>query len=256
MHRFFSRPLWMVGCIVTLLSATAALRAQGSPPLNTDDAGTPDRYHWELNFGLQHGRTDAGHETAFPIFDFSYGMGESLELSYAVAGLRVHENGVGTMTGLSNSELGAKWRFRDGGKAGLSLAIHPAFEFNNPGSSAERKGLVERGAVFTLPFILEREVGDFTVVANLGRSFHSRQADEWHYGLAVGREVAADVTVGVELFGDAMERFDRSALLLNFGATINLNEKNSLMLSAGRELHRHDGDKATFVGYLGWQLRL
>lgn len=243
------------GALALVVSA-AGLRAQGSPPLRTDDTGTPDRYHWELNFGAEHTRSDAGRETSFPAFDFSYGIGESVELSYAVSGLSVKENGAGSNAGLSNSEVGAKWRFHDGGKEGWKLAVSPSLEFNNPGSSAERKGLVERGTVLTLPLIVEREWGEFTVVANLARAFHSRQADDWTYGLALGRDVTESLTLGVELFGEASDRLDRTALLLNFGAAIKVGERHSLMLSAGRELHRHDGEKASLVGYLGWQIRL
>lgn len=256
MSRPILRFLQTSAAAVALLVSAAGLRAQGAPPLNTDDTGTPDRYHWELNVGVKHARSEGGRETAFPAFDFSYGIAEAVEISYAVSGLSVKEKGAGSTSGLSNSEVGAKWRFHDGGKAGWKLAAGPYVEFNNPGSSAERKGLVERGAVFTLPLIIERELGEFTVAANVARSFHSRQADDWSYGLAVGRDVNEAVTLGVELFGEAANRLDRTSLLLNFGATIKVNEKNSLMLSAGRELHRHEGEKATLVGYLGWQIRL
>jgi hypothetical protein len=242
--------------MLALFGGSSALRAQGAPPMKTDDTGTPDKGHWEMNVGVEHARTEAGNETALPALEFNYGLHDGVELSYAVAGLRVHEKGAGTETGFSNSEIALKWRFRDGGKTGWSVAVHPGLEFNNPGSSSKRKGLVEDGSTLVLPLLLEREFGEFTLSLNAVHAVHFKHADDWSYGVNLSSDVSEAIALGIELYGTATQSFDRTGLLLNVGAAVKVDERNSLHLAVGRDLHRHDGDKADFVGYLGWQIRL
>lgn len=254
-HRFF-RLIQIVGGGLALLGATSAMRAQGAPPMNTNDPDTPGNGHWELNFGAAHARTASGHETELPIFDFNYGVGEHVQVAYEIAGVRAHEDGVGTESGLTNSTVGLKWRFLDADKAGFAASVYPQLEFNNPGSSAERKGLAEHGATLSLPFQVQHDFTDFSLGLEAGHVFHFQRADEWFYGATVGHDFTETLTLGVELFGSASNRFDRSSLLLNFGASYKVSASHSLHLAVGRELHQHDGDQATFVGYVGWQLRL
>lgn len=254
-HREFFHSIKLASCLLSLLCASAAMRAQGSPPMNTDDPGTPGHGRWELNFGAAHVRTASGTETELPIFDFNYGVTEHVEVTYAVAWLSQHANGAPRESGWTNSAVAMKWRFLDAGQGGLSASVHPGIEFNNPGSSSERRGLAERGVVFSLPVEVQYELGFCTVNFEVGPIFHSGQADEWLYGLAIGRPVSESVSLGVELFGDASRRFDRSGLLLNVGLSYTLSPRHSLFVAAGRELHRHDGERATFVGFLGWQVR-
>lgn len=237
------------------LTMPAALFAQGSPPMNTDDPGTPGKGRWEINLGAAHARAGGDRTTAAPIVDVGYGFSENAELSYVVEWLGVKAPGQRRVTGLSNSTLGLKWRFQEAAKGGFAASVAPALEFNNPGSNSERKGLADEGATFILPFQFERDLGGVTLNVEAGRSFHFKRADEWFYGVALGGEVSPGVDLGVEVYGDALKKLDRSGLLLNVGAAIEVNKANSLHLAIGRELHRHGGPRATFVGYVGWQFR-
>jgi hypothetical protein len=253
----FRFPLLPAACLAALvLPAAPALRAQGAPPMNTNDPDTPGNGHWELNLPAAHTRTAAGKETEFPVFDLNYGIGETVQVSYAVSWLTANPAGGPRESGWTNSALGCKWRFKEAGKDGFAMSVYPAVEFNNPGSSAERKGLVERGGTFALPVQVAREFGACTLNLEAGRVFHFQAADEWFYGVALGRDFTESVTAGVELFGTAAKDFSRSALLLNFGLNVRYSPRYSLLVAAGRELHRHDGDRATFTGLLGWQWRL
>lgn len=256
MHRLFSHSIKIAGGVLALLSANSTLLAQGAPPMNTNDPDTPGNGHWELNFAATHTRTSSGHETELPIFDFNYGVGENIQVSYAIAWLSAHENGAGTESGPTNSAVGAKWRFQDGEKGGIAASVYPQLEFNNPGSSSERKGLADAGATLSLPVQLQRDFAGCTVGLEAGYVLHAKRANEWFYGVSVGHDFTESLTLGVELFGNAANRFDRSSLLLNFGANFKVNAGRSLLVGVGRELHRHVGDKATFVGFLGWQVRL
>ena len=69
----------------------------------------------------------------------------------------------------------------------------------------------------------------------------------------MGRNVAANVAAGAEIFGaTADEVGGRGSLRLNLGATIDFSERQHLLLSAG---HSISGDSA-FQGYVGYQITL
>lgn len=256
MHLRLPSILAVLACSLASAVIAPTLHAQGAPPMNTNDPDTPGNGHWELNFAAAHTRTSGGHETELPIFDFNYGVGENIQVSYVIAWLSAHENGAGSESGLTNSNVGLKWRFRDGDKGGFAASVYPQLEFNNPGSSSERKGLADTGMSLALPVQLQRDFPGCTLGLEAGYVLHAKRANDWFYGVSVGREFTQSLTLGVELFGNATKRFDGTSLLLNFGANYKLSAAHSVLVGVGRELHRYDGDKATFVGFLGWQLRL
>lgn len=235
------------------LALAPSLRAQGSPPMNTNDPAVVGKGVLEVNLGFAHTRSAGGRDTEFPIVDLNYGLSESAQVSYVAAWLSSRPAGARRESGLTNSTAGVKWRFHDGGKGGAQVSVHPQLEFNNPGSNSERKGLADAGATFILPLQWQREIAGWTITTDVGRVFHFQRADEWFLGTSAGREISDTVTLGVELVAEAAKQFDRSALLLNFGGSVKVSARDALLFAVGRELHRHGSDRATLVGYLGWQ---
>ncbi|HZD54112.1 MAG TPA: transporter [Woeseiaceae bacterium] len=221
----------------------------------TDDPDTPGPGHWEINLGYSTERRPGTKNWLAPLLDINYGVGERLQLKYEVPYLRETADGSPDESGFGNSEVGLKWRFLDSGDNGLSVSVYPQLEFNNPGSSADDRGLVEHGAAFLLPFQFEKEAGQYTVTWQLGREFRSA-GDSWFYGVSAGRHVRERVEVGVELAGEANSDFGRSNVVANIGLVVDLGERSSIMFSAGSELQNHDEARATVVGYLGVQWRL
>jgi hypothetical protein len=238
-----------------VLAAAAGLHAQGSPPLGTDDPGTPGDSHWEINLGLGTEKRAGARLTELPFYEFIYGIGDRLQVLYAGSYLRLQEDGVATESGLGNSLVGLKWRFHEAGERGLSISVHPQLEFNTPGSNADERGLVGSGTLFALPLQFEQAVGPVRLIGQVGREFH-RDGDAWFYGIAASYRFSANMEVGVELTGGGSVSLDRTALTANLGVAIDLSERTSVLFSIGRELHNHDEPRATLVGYLGVQWRL
>lgn len=241
--------------LLLLLGATAKLHAEGSPPLITDDPGTPGDGHWEINVGLSTERRPGSHAAELPLLDLNYGIGDRLQLKYEMPYLNAHEAGSPSLSGLGNSEFGVKWRFYDEGEKGLAISVYPQLEFNNPGSRSADQGLVEHGSAFLLPFQFEKAVGGFTLIGQVGREFRSG-GDSWFYGFSLGRQLSDKVELALELVGGANAGLHRSQLAANLGVVFDLSERTSLMCSVGREMHNHDEPKATFLGYVGIQWRL
>jgi hypothetical protein len=65
----------------------------------------------------------------------------------------------------------------------------------------------------------------------------------------------ARVELGLELSGAATAGLDRSRLAVNGGLTFAVDERSSLHVAVGRELHNHSEPAATLLGYVGWQWR-
>ncbi len=238
-----------------LLAAAAGLHAEGSPPLITDDPGTPGDGHWEINLGISTEKRPGSRLSELPLLDLNYGIGDRLQLKYEVPYLRLAEDGAPTESGFGNSAFGVKWRFHDAGERGLSVSVYPQVEFNTPRTNSDDKGLVEPGTVFVLPFQFERAVGPLTLIGQVGREFRA-DGDAWFYGISAGHSFTERMEVAVELAGGGSARLDRTSLTANLGVAIDLSESTSVLFSIGRELHNHDEPRATLVGYLGVQWRL
>ena len=248
--------LWSaLGGLLLLLGAAPSLRAEGSPPLITDDPGTPGDGHWEINIGVSTEKRPGERASELPLLDLNYGVGDRLQFKYEVPYLNVHEDGGPSLSGLGNSTFGVKWRFYDAGEKGLSVSVYPQLEFNNPGSHSDDKGLVEHGTAFLLPFQFEKAVGPLTVIWQIGREFRAA-GDAWFYGVSAGHRFHDKVEVAVELAGGGSAHLDRTQLTANLGVVVDLSERSSVMFSVGRELHNHDEPHASLVAYVGWQLRL
>jgi hypothetical protein len=235
-----------------LVSALFASPLYAGPPFFTDDPGTPGPGRWEINTAWVDERRAGETASELPLLDINYGWGDRLQLKYEVSWLHVREDGT-RQNGLSNSLIGVKWRFADAGKQGVDLSMYPQFEFRNPGSPSVRKGLVADESTLILPLQLEKALGPVTIVADFGRELPSKSEGGWFYGVVVSHEFTERVEAGVELHGEAAKSFDRTALIINFGATIKVGEKSALLISLGRELHNHEEPRATWVSYLGWQ---
>ncbi len=95
------------------------------------------------------------------MLDVNYGLTDRVQLKYEVAWLARQADGAERSTGLSNSNVGVKWRFFDAGDGGQSMSMFPSVEFNNPGSSAQDRDLAGRGTTVILPFQYERRVPRF-----------------------------------------------------------------------------------------------
>ncbi len=103
----------------------SGFRAQGGPPLITDDPGTPGNHNWEVNVGFLADRRPTVREYQVPQLDINYGYGERLQLKYQVPWLIRGEDGTATRNGLGKSLFGVKWRFFENEEHGLEFSTYP-----------------------------------------------------------------------------------------------------------------------------------
>jgi hypothetical protein len=236
--------------LVFMIAAGSVAHAQ-SPPMITDDPGTPGDRRWEINVGWGFERAGSSHaEHEAPLLDINYGIGERLQVKYEVPWIVVEGEG----SGLGNSMLGVKWRFLDQGEAGWQMSTYPQVVLRNPGSRSVERGFAEDGTTVLLPFQFERGFESHAVGFELGRVFHSRQDDEWYGGVVLSRSFNERMEGFAELHGESLVGFERSAVTANVGTRWELMEHGALLLSLGHELHDGLDESEGTIGYAGWQV--
>jgi hypothetical protein len=237
---------------LVILALVPSVRAQGGPPMLTDDPGTPGDGIWEINFlsTMEHSRAGWLFET--PILDVNYGLGRNLQLKFEVPWVIVKERQEHPKNGLGNSALGIKWRFfTDEGK-GIAVSIYPQVEFNNPTRSVER-GLAARGTQLFLPVQAVKEVGPIEVNGEIGYRLAQHGPDQWEYGLAVARQVTKRWQLIGELHGSTLRTIRESELLFDAGSRLRLNKNAAVLISAGRTLRNSRGQGSHYIAAFGIQ---
>lgn len=235
---------------ISLLFGLNAL-AQGGPPMITDDTGTVEKGHFEINtaFTLEVGAD--GRLWGTPLIDFNYGTSKNTQLKIEIPYEVLHPNGQKSVYGLGNTNIGVRWRFRDGDEKGrLALSMYPQIEFNTPGSPARRLGIVDRGPEFLLPLQWEMHWGKTGVNGDVGYRF-KRGQDEVIYGVLVGHEFKGfDLLAEIHGTGERRNLND-SEVVYNFGTRIPLTKQATWIMSAGSSIRRSHDPK--FIGYAGIQ---
>ena len=130
--------------VVAMLALGAGLaHAEGGPPLLTDDPGTVEPGHWEINLAWTSERSAAANYDEAPLADINYGLNETTQLKFEMPW--VVESGHGT-NGFGAAIAGVKWRFVDQGEYGWLVSTYPQAAFMPPGlhhaASADRKSVV------------------------------------------------------------------------------------------------------------------
>ena len=123
--------------IILLLTVLWSAFSYGFSPLNTDDAGTTTRGHYqaELYFysllGVSQDSNNAessgedfqgvGNARAFP-FTFAYGLNHRTEINFSPT---YYLQPSGNFSRVTNYTLNLKWRFFGDGESGLNFALKP-----------------------------------------------------------------------------------------------------------------------------------
>jgi hypothetical protein len=228
-------------------------RAQGGPPMITDDPGTPGDKKWEINlaFAFEHRPGETSSDS--PAIDLNYGVGEHIQLTLQTAPVFLKRNGHGLIGGLGGTEAAVKWRFLDQQQNGdgFDMSMFPRVIFNVASSSARRR-LSEDGTRFQIPMQLAKTFGRWHADFEFGPHVSSVARSEWLYGIVAGFDVSKPTLLMAELHGTARMNFARDVLTLNVGIHHEFSKTRILIVSLGREIR--SPDPLATIGYFGMQL--
>jgi hypothetical protein len=243
---------FFVALVICALAAHDA-RAQGGPPMITDDPGTPGNGHWENNIATTLARLPHEQSWGLPALDLNYGLGERIQLTLQTSFVVLKRSDHGAIGGLGSTEAAVKWRFLDEETDGFSVSTFPRVIFNIVQSSIHR-GLSEDGTRVQLPFQVAKKFGKVALDFEWGALASTVGRSEWLYGVVGGVELAKSTTVMAELHGTSRINFDRDVLTVNVGIRQKLTDQAILIASLGHEVRTPADQPLAFIGYCGVQL--
>jgi hypothetical protein len=249
------RAMRMVAASALMMAGLACIpcvsRAQGGPPLVTDDPDTPGDGHWENNLAGIATRTSGRWTLAAPDADLNYGWGETVQLNADIPLSVVHDAHGGWDAGLGAVQLALKWRFLDRQELGYTLSTYPRFSSAWVPSST-RRALADAGQVYFLPVEAATKLGDYGLDAEVGRDFGVGAASQWQLGAVVAHRCGATLQCMFELH-ESLGNHDQQTLL-NVGAHWQLSDSLALIGAAGRQFGQASPDRQLALFYLGVQI--
>jgi hypothetical protein len=246
------RRWWLAALPFLVLPAVA--HAQSTPPLLTNDPGTPRNGNWEINLGVMPTLRQNQNSFQVPQIDVNFGLGDRIQLTYEIPFVLQNQTGQPTQTGWSNNTVGVKWRFLDD-KGGWNASIFPQLEAPGLGA-AIRSGIATGGTRLLFPVEITKSVGPI----NLG--FEAGYFIPWHsHGeRIIGFSAGRDVTTKLNIFGEVYN--DRAMGALPHDTTFDAGSKYQfhkglfLMFMAGRTFSANSSGQPEFMGYFGMQILL
>jgi hypothetical protein len=242
-------------CLVALLCAPVAVRAQAGPPFITNDPGTPGNANWEINIAAAQSISRGSAVYQVPQIDLNYGIGDRVQLTYEIPYVLQTAGGQSRQSGWSNAFPGIKWRFFDQGEGGWQLSMFPQMEANAP-SSAQQKGIAVPGSRFLLPFEVTKRLGPIDVDFEAGYYFPKHGVNERILGLVAGRSMTKRLDLGVEVYNDRAVGALPNQTTLDLGGRYKLSRGFIALFMAGRSVNGVANGQPEFTGYFGIQVLL
>lgn len=221
---------WMAWVMIVVGSAGGGarpLRAQGGPPLETDDPGTPGNGHVELNIALEIERAPDGTGYDAPRVDFNYGAGARVQLKAELPWRVAAASSQPTRTGFGNVILGVKWRFVEWDSGRVAISTYPQLTLAGP-QGAVANGLADSGYAVLLPVEVAWPLGPVDLDAELGYRQVSGDS-ELVYGLVVARQALPSLQLLGECKGAGGINFTGVWLLCGVGARWELGPSLSVL---------------------------
>jgi hypothetical protein len=167
--------------LITVMGFAPGVRAQGGPPLETDDPGTPGPGHLELNVSAEAERKAGGTTYDAPRLDANLGVGTRLQLKLEVPWRVATATAQPTTAGVGNIGIGLKYRFFDGP---IAVSTYPQAALGRSESASDER-IADSETEILLPIEIAWDTGPVALNVEVGYQ-HGASSDEVEYGLALG----------------------------------------------------------------------
>jgi hypothetical protein len=217
------------------------MRAQSSPPLLSNDPGTPGPGKWEINLFTSWERSSVDDAWHIPLIDLNYGVGERCQLTATMPFVIGQEKGAPVRREFDGIEMGVKYRFVDNpGKTGLNVSVFPKVFFS----------FVDKNAKVSLPLQGHYEWSHVGLTAEFGHIWVNGESDGWEGGLGVAL-MLDPVSLFAEWHTGVREApFDLRGEMITFGVTWEWSEIVSIYASYGKSVQIHeDSPKLALAGF-------
>lgn len=237
-------------CALLLAAFPPGLRAQGGPPMLTDDPGTPGPGGWELNVAFTAEARDGARALEAPLLDLNYGVGERIQLKVEGPWLVLDAPGARRRQDFGDAAVGVKWRFLDQqGARRADVSVYPQVAARtllqgDTGTTGRRPLQV------LLPLEVAHSFGRASANAEVGYAFGADES-EVIAGLAVGWELGPRAEAVAEYHQTSVRTTGEHERFANVGVRGVLGRHCTLLASAG---HSVGVAPATWISYVGLQL--
>jgi hypothetical protein len=241
--------------------------AVAGPPLITDDSETPGRRGWEINISHNIEKTKDEFLMLNPLIDINYGLLENDQWKIEFPILFVDSLNADDRWGPGDIEVGWKYRFWDEEDRGLMASIYPQALIPTADEGGVLPGSLEEGALGDgfFELFLPVEVGKhflddkLFVYAEVGYNivFDCAGTNEWFYGAAMEWAHTDRLELLFEVGGIAFERSgEPDHAFFNAGLKYELNDRWSLIASAGRSFRDRRGGAPELLTFVGLQFSM
>jgi hypothetical protein len=232
-------------CSVLILFSESIL-AQSSPPLLSNDPGTPGPGNWEINILTSLERSNVTDEWQIPLIDFNYGVGDRCQLTASIPFVISQGKGDRVRRTFDGIEMRVKYRFVDNpGTTGSNFSLFPKVNFSF---------VEENSTKLSLPLEWHQEWSHFGLTSEVGHMWINGKSDGWEGG--VGAALLLDpVSILAEWHSEAREApFGLLDPMINIGFTWEWSKTVSMFASIGKSL-RNNEEAITTLSLAGFQFR-
>jgi len=185
--------------LIFFITATSSF-AYGARPLSTDDAGTVEKGHFEIEDGFEYVKqNDEEYNLSFVL---KHGITENLDLGieapYKFINFRESED----TDGIGDMSVTSKYNFLDKGGGLPSLAL--SFSIKTETGNGE-KNLGTSEVDYGLNGIMSKEIGRYILHLNLGYTLVGDPGqDTVSYGLAMEYAIDERINIVTEVLGETV----------------------------------------------------
>jgi hypothetical protein len=242
-----------VAILALILFVPSHGRAQGGPPLLTNDPGTPGAKNWEINLAVMPVLVQQQHDFQVPQLDFNYGVGSAVQLTFE-APYVLQTVPKPFNSGWSNAFPGVKWRFIDN-KKGWNVSIFPQMELSGP-ATAVRHGIAQSGTRFLMPAEVQRNVGPLELDFEAGYYFPIHGHEERIIGFAAGYDFTKKLEAIGEIYNDRAMGALPHDTTWDLGGRYGFHKGLVFLFMAGRSFSGNASGQPNFLAYIGVQILL
>jgi hypothetical protein len=221
----------------------------------TDDPGTVEKGHFEINSGITAEHTTSESVWEFPFIDINYGVSGRQHFNFEVPLVSRYVKGIGTQRGIGKIGIGTKFRFVDQAKAGIDISTHPAVFFGVSNDAVDKE-VIEEGTELFIPLEFQKYIGKNILGIEIGRLINSRSQGDWTYGVLYARAFNSRINAAVELNATSNSTFNETTLFLNLGARMTLTKYLTILFSGGKSVVLPESLERTYIGYLAVQIAI
>jgi len=231
-----------LACTLLMTLSSNSVQAQSSPPLLSNDPGTPGPGKWEVNLYTSWERSSIDNAWQIPLIDVNYGVGERWQLTATMPFVIGQEKGAAIRREFDGVEIGIKYRFVDNpGKTASNFSFFPKVFFSF---------VEEKSTKLSLPLQWHYEWSHVGLTAEIGHVWVNGQPDGWEGG--VGAALMLDpFSLLAEWHSEMREApFNLHGQMLTVGGTWEWSDIVSVFASYGESLQNHeDSPKLALAGF-------